>query len=236
MALSELSLFFQVHAQDLTGIALSLTLWSFYQAYSHRCLRQDPAATIQGINTIARTAWVEMIMREGRDILAVQTLRNSTMAATFLASTAILLMMGVLNVASQGAKLGETWHIDMGGTLNHSLWAVKLLMLLMDLFVAFFAFAMSIRLFNHVGYLINVHIGSQRQIITVSRVANHLNQAGFYYHVGMRAYYALVPLLLWLFGPYLMVLGTLGMVLALYRMDHVPETVRQDYRITDNRL
>lgn len=48
------------------------------------------------MNAMARTAWVERIMQNEDGILAVQTLRNSTLVATFLASTAVLLIIGVL--------------------------------------------------------------------------------------------------------------------------------------------
>jgi hypothetical protein len=47
-------------------------------------LTRDPHFTIQAVNATARAAWVETIMSAGnKDVLAVQTLRNSIMGATF---------------------------------------------------------------------------------------------------------------------------------------------------------
>ena len=69
---------------NLFAFAASITLVLAYHLYLHRRLRTDPTYTIQAVNTGARAAWVRRVMdADGeRDVLAVQTLRNSTMAAT----------------------------------------------------------------------------------------------------------------------------------------------------------
>ena len=182
--------------------------------------RRDPSYTVQAINRAARSAWVEHIMQEGKDILAVQTLRNSTMAATFLASTAVLMVIGVLTLSGQSDKLETTWHsLNLFGARHAGVWTFKLLFLLVDLFFAFFSFAMSIRIFNHVGYMINVPLALNHKAFTPRHVAMHLNRAGRFYWLGMRAYYFSVPLLFWLFGPHLMLMATVGLVYILYRLD-----------------
>jgi len=169
-------------------------------------------------------------MQDKKDILAVQTLRNSTMAATFLASTSVLLIIGVLTLSEQGGKFEATWHaLNILGSKNPELWMTKLIFLLLDLFVAFFSFSMSIRVFNHVGYLINVPLGLNHSMITPAHVALHLNRAGHFYSTGMRAYYFLVPLVFWLFGPLLMLVSTLGLLFVLYRLDRAPKILEQDY-------
>lgn len=213
---------------DLTNFALSALLLLAYQLYMRYKASRNPAYTIQGVNVIARTAWVETIMREGKDILAVQTLRNSTMAATFLASTAILLSIGVLTLSGQGDKLGSTWHA-FAGTRSPELWTLKLILLLLDFFIAFFSFSVSIRVYNHVGYMINVPLILRRKVISPQHVAYHLNRAGNYYSVGMRAYYFAVPLVFWLFGPHFMLAATLVLIPVLYRLDRAPKIDVEDY-------
>lgn len=179
---------------------------------------------------MARTAWVVTIMREGRDILAVQTLRNSTMAATFLASTSVLLIIGVLTLSGQADRLEGAWHsLNTVGSRHPELWLAKLLLLLLDLFVAFFSFSMSIRIYNHVGYMINVPLALNHRVISPEHVAVHLNRAGKYYSIGMRAYYFSVPIVFWLFGPHLMLGATVLLVAVLYHLDRAPKTMAQDY-------
>ena len=209
---------------DLAAWLASVLILVAYHVFLRRKESSNPAYTIQSVTAIARTAWVESIMSEpGKEILAVQTLRNSTMAATFLASTAVLLIIGVLSLSGQGDRLSNAWHSlnHFGGT-HAEVWMAKLLCLLLTLLVAFFSFAMSIRVFNHVGYMINVPFDLNHAAISPRSVAIHLNRAGRFYSVGMRAYYFVVPLLFWLFGPHLMLLATLVLVIVMHKLDRAP--------------
>ena len=215
---------------DVLAFALSVTMLAGYQFFLRYKLRRNPTYTIQAVNAIARAAWVESIMRERKDILAVQTLRNSTMAATFLASTAILLIIGVLTLTAQGEKLGDIWHaLNLLGTTHSTIWLSKLLLLLLDLFVAFFCFSMSIRIYNHVGYMINVPLSLAHKAISPEHVATHLNRGGAYYSYGMRAFYYIVPLVFWLFDPLLMLISTAALLALLVRVDRTPQLMERDY-------
>lgn len=215
------------YGYDLVSFISSALLIIAYHLFLRNKVRKNPAYTVQAINSMARSAWVESIMREKKDILAVQTLRNSTMAATFLASTSVLLIIGVLTLSENG-KL-DSWHIlYMPGENQSVLWLAKLLCLLLDLFVAFFSFSMSIRIFNHVGYMINVPLALNHQMISPAHVATHLNRAGQFYSFGMRAYYFTVPLVFWLFGPHLMLASTIGLLIVLYRLDRAPKIIPMD--------
>ena len=60
-----------------TGVLVAYHLFLRYKS------RRDPSYTVQRVNERVRTKWVEGVMKQNKDILAVQTLRNSTMAATF---------------------------------------------------------------------------------------------------------------------------------------------------------
>ena len=215
---------------DIVGFVLSVVLLAVYHLYLHQRVKRNPAYTVQAVNVMARSAWVERIMKNEDGILAVQTLRNSTMAATFLASTAVLLIVGVLTLSEQGDKLGSSWHsLNVVGATHAEMWITKLLVLMLDLFVAFFSFSMSIRVFNHVGYMINVPKAAGHKSISPRHVAVHLNRAGRFYSIGMRAYYFLVPLVFWLFGPHFMLLATIALIFVLYRIDRAPKILEKDY-------
>lgn len=214
---------------DIVGFVLSVVLLAAYHLYLRQQVKRNPAYTVQAVNVMARSAWVERIMKNEDGILAVQTLRNSTMAATFLASTAVLLIVGVLTLSEQGDKLGSSWHsLNAVGATHAEMWITKLLVLMLDLFVAFFSFSMSIRVFNHVGYMINVPKAAGHKSISPRHVAVHLNRAGRFYSIGMRAYYFLVPLVFWLFGPHFMLLATVALIFVLYRIDRAPKILNKD--------
>lgn len=224
---------FSFYMYDVASLIASVVLIIAYHFWLRGKVKKDRTYTVQAVNIIARTAWVETIMQEKRDVLAVQTLRNSTMAATFLASTAVLMIIGILTL-SGGGKLESTWHsLNIVGAQRPELWLIKLISLLLDMFVAFFSFSMSIRVFNHVGYMINVPLALKHKMITPAHVATHLNRAGKFYSIGMRAYYLIVPLVFWLFGPHFMFISTIGLLGVLYRIDRAPKTVAMDYSDVD---
>lgn len=90
------------------------------------------------------------------------------------------------------------------------------------LIVAFFAFASVIRLLNHVVFMITLPPADALGILSVDNVALRLNRAGFFYRVGMRAFFITVPLVFWLFGPGFLLAATSGLVLVLYHLDRNP--------------
>ena len=156
------------------------------------------------------------------------------MAATFLASTAVLLIMGVMTMSGQGDRIETTWHaLNITGGKHAELWLSKLLLILLDLFVAFFSFAMAVRIYNHVGYMINVPLDLNHKMISPAHVAVHLNRAGKFYSIGMRAYYFVVPLVFWLFGPHFMLISSVALVMVLYRLDRTPKILIDNYPTQD---
>lgn len=210
----------QLLDSNLFALAGSLALLVAYHLYLQVQLRSNPRYTIQAINNAARAAWVESVMASGnKDVLAVQTLRNSTMAATFLASTAILLIIGVLNLSQTGAGLLQTVESHDAAARLHLL---KLTPLLLDLFATFFFFSFAIRMYNHVGYLINSG-GQPGSPATPQYVARLLNRGGAYYTLGMRTYYLSVPFVFWLLGSVYMLAATCAVIAVLYHVDRSPE-------------
>lgn len=209
------------YLHDALYFFTSALLLVVYHLYLRRKVQRNPAYTIQAVNHVVRRLWVAQIMGDPRkDVLAVQTLRNSTMAATFLASTAVLLIIGTLTLSGQADKLDATWHVlNVSGAANAALWVTKLLFLVVNFFVAFFSFSLSIRFYNHVGYQVNIIAEVRPKWLTPARVASHLNTAGRAYSTGMRAFYFSVPLVFWLFGPHFMLAATVGLIVVLYRLD-----------------
>jgi uncharacterized membrane protein len=211
------------HSFDLISLLLSVVFFSAYNLFIWQRLRRNPIYTLQGAAVQARQAWVVHVMEEKKDILAVQTLRNSTMAATFLASTAILLSVGIMTLTGQTENLTQTWAtISFIRSATHSTLALKLLVLIANLFIAFFSFSASIRLFNHVGFMINVPCLEKDYSTTAMFVAIQLNRAAAYFHTGMRAYYFMVPLVFWLFGAGFLLAGTVLMIVVVHLIDRTP--------------
>lgn len=210
---------------DLGAFAASVALVTGYYLLLWRRARRDPHHTIHGVNETARTRWVEHVMANpSRDVMAVQTLRNFTMAATFMASSAALLILGTLTLTGQGETLGRTWHaVNVGGSSSPEAWIVKIMVLLSAFIVAFFAFAWTVRLLNHVVFMINVPDAASLPGLGPRHVAHRLVRAGHFYSVGIRAFLLAVPLAFWLFGPLYLFVATIGLVVVLHYVERSPD-------------
>lgn len=209
---------------DAAALLFAGVMTLFYHLFIARKRATCPLRTVQGVASAARRDWVASVVREKDGILGVQTLRNSTMVASFMASTSSVLALGVLSLASSAdGGQGGAWRLlHVFGEPSPDMLAIKVLALLLVLFFAFFCFASSIRLYGHVSFMIGTCSAPGEEERRIRVAAACLEQAARQFHLGMRAFYFMVPLVLWLFGPLFMALGTLGMLLALYRLDRMP--------------
>ncbi|MFJ7566909.1 DUF599 domain-containing protein [Herminiimonas sp. NPDC097707] len=188
-------------------------------------VKRDPEFTVHSINRKARAQWVKDVMKNygKKDVMAVQTLRNFSMSATFKASSSILLILGTLTLSGQAENMAKTWHVlDVVGSRSADLWVLKIMCLLSVLLIAFFAFAMCLRVLNHVVFMVNLPEEDAQGSLSPVRVGQRLNSAGSFYTLGMRAFFLAVPLTFWLFGPLFLFLSTVGLIVALYHLDRNP--------------
>lgn len=217
-----MNLFFELQA-DLLAFVISTAIVAAYYYFLRLKTRNNPTYTIHGVNALARRLWVENIMRNpNKDVMAVQTLRNFVMGASLMASTAALLIIGTLTLSGQAENISQSWHalnISIVGAHTTALWIFKVMLMLVDFIVAFFAFAMSVRLANHVVFMINVPEHDAHHNLSPNAVARRLHRAGNMFAIGMRAFFFAIPLVFWLFGPYYLLLSSIGLVIALYSLD-----------------
>lgn len=209
---------------DAIAFALSATFVAGYYAFLVVRTRRDPTCTIHGLNELARGLWVKNVMANpAKDVMAVQTLRNFVMGASLMATTAAFLILGALTLSGQADSIGRSWHVfSFLGSSSAELWIVKVMCLLVDFIIAFFAFAMAVRLANHVVFMVNVPGPWPHPALTPEGVAARLNSAGNHFATGMRAFFFAVPLVFWLFGPAFLVVASAGLVLVLHRLDRNP--------------
>ncbi len=176
-------------------------------------IKTAPMSVTMGLARRIRSLWVHTIMSGKMDILAIQTLRNWTMGATFLASAAILLGLGSFNLALNAGEAGEI------RLISHPLWVVKVGVLGTNFFAAFFNFTICVRYFNHVGMMINVLDKEGNSGFPPNAIKSILERGANHYSVGMRLLYLSIPLVMWLFGGWWLAAGTVGLLVTLYFLD-----------------
>ena len=208
---------------DLLALTLSVLMIGAYYYHLRVRVRQDPTYSIHFVNESARRLWVEHVMANPtRDVMAVQTLRNFIMVGILMVSTATLLIIGTLTLSGQADSIARSWHAaNYLGPPSAELWSLKVMCLLADFLVAFFAFTMAIRLANHVLFMINIprELREANEALAPEAFARRLNRARYMIAVGIRSLFVAVPLVFWLFGPVFLVIASIGLLVALFRLD-----------------
>lgn len=210
-----------------------------YHIYLYYLLRKRPESTSIGVANHLRVLWVRSILTENNGILAVQTLRNLTTAATFLASTSIIIGLGVLNIALTTEEVTTMSRIiELDESANFRLWITRLFVLFADFMFCFFNFMLAVRYYNHAafmlgqkpaenmkpslhkpGLLINLPSSPESSIGYGNSAADTVNRGAAHYTLGMRGYYLVIPFALWLIGAVWFLLGTILLIIVLNRID-----------------
>jgi uncharacterized membrane protein len=181
--------------------------------------RNQPQRTAFGRHRMARLAWLEAYAGGKNDLLVVHTLRNWIMSATFLASTAILLTLGLLGFVFTTDRI-STFAVDLNvlGSTTPTVLLYKFLLLAAVYMSAFFLFSFSIRYLIHAGFEINV--APDHDLASPDNGAvRELENGALFYFVGLRAYYLSVPVACWLVGPTWMAVATALLITMLAQLD-----------------
>jgi uncharacterized membrane protein len=200
-------------------VGASIMLLIGYHWRLSRRLKTEPLTTTMGRQRLARASWLKLAERGDRELLTVQTMRNVLMAASFLASTAVLLAAAFLGGALTSVRFSEFANsLNVLGVETQGFRMFKALLLMVIFLIAFFAFSLAMRSFAHMGML--VHLASEdSEEISSEVISEELSRGAFHYALGMRCYYLAIPLTLWLFGPMWMLLATSLLIVALNHVD-----------------
>ncbi|MDH3239749.1 MAG: DUF599 domain-containing protein [Alphaproteobacteria bacterium] len=205
-------------------MAAAFGLLAAYHLFLVREVRLRPDRTAIGHANRSRQIWVRNVMEERRDILAVQALRNWNMAASFLASTSILLAIGILSFLIHSDDVPDIlYRLNFFGSRIEVYFTFKVLILALCFFAAFFSFSLALRYFNHVSIDITLPVTEDTRE-TLGIAAALFDRGAHHYTVGMRAYYLAIPVTFWFFGPIWLFIAALALIAILYRLDHVPAT------------
>lgn len=156
---------------------------------------------------------------EKKNILAVQSLRNTIMGCTLMATTSILLCTGLAAVLSSTYSIKKPLNDAVYGAHGDFMVALKYVTLLTLFLFSFFCHSLSIRFINQVNILINIPPGAAA--VTSDYISDLLDKGFILNTVGNRLFYAALPMLLWIFGPVLVFVCSLSMLPVLYNLDVV---------------
>ena len=180
--------------------------------------RHKPATLARSAHANLREEWFAALSKQkGSEILAVQTLRNSVMAATMTASTAALGLIGAatLLAPSLNSSLGTLDNMTKHFTAR----LVMELVLMGVLFASLVCSAMAVRYYNHAGFILSMPVDSDERMQWGPTAVAYLRRAGLLYSWGLRHLLMVAPLLAFIVYPLAGPVAAVLVVAALFGFD-----------------
>ncbi|MBL8384811.1 MAG: DUF599 domain-containing protein [Burkholderiales bacterium] len=165
-------------------------------------------------STALREAWVRRVLAQpGAEILAVQTVRNSIMASTLMATTAALALMGLITIGhSQMRALAA---LPAGDAVARFLSTpeIRLILPLGLLAACIVLFSGAVRLYHRVSYSLGLPKGASELHAQAEQAAlAEIARAARLYRHGWRAFYAAIATGAWLVSGAVMLITTVVIV------------------------
>jgi uncharacterized membrane protein len=194
-----------------------------YRSFLSMILLARPERLYLGKLQAYRNAWIAAHSGDQNSLVTVQTLRNNIMTASFLASTAIILIMGAFSLLGNLHGLVETLRVFRPGPPTEpAVELLKILLIIVTLWYCFFNFTSHIRQVNYMSLILNIPKERLDEIEggdSTPLLSQIFLSSGIHFSMGMRGYYFLIPLFMWVFSPVLMIATTLLIMLTLLKRD-----------------
>jgi uncharacterized membrane protein len=208
---------------DLLAPLLYLALWAGYAAVADHPRRGR--STLMNRMHQYRLVWLRRMAERDNRILDTQIATLLSQNISFFASTAILIVGGLIAVLGAGEQVrGVLADLPLVAAASVRLWELKVLLLIVTFVYAFFKFTWALRQFNYVAIMIGaaplpgqgtadeVEHYVERTAQVASRAADHSNKA-------LRGYYFGLAGLSWFVNVWLFMALTLWVVIVLYRRE-----------------
>jgi uncharacterized membrane protein len=195
----------------------SVLIFMAYEGYVLWLGRREPHRMARYAHARMRIAWVDALGRaKGSEITAVQTLRNSLMSATIVASTAALALMGSVTLAGPSV-VSSLLHLHHDDPLGPRVVTEGLLMCV--LFASYVCASWSMRFFNHASFAMSLPVGSPEREAWQPLARSHVERAGLFYSWALRSFLLIAPLVAGILNPIVMPPMSIGLVVVLWFFD-----------------
>lgn len=194
-----------------------ILLYAAYHVFLYYRFRKNPLSTTVGHNHAARKLWCQMVMKERRDILAVQTIRNTLMSSSLLASTSLTLSAVVAAYLVNTVQSTGLAGLDVLASSYlkpiHKFFAVILCFA-----CSFYCYMQSVRASNHASYMITLNT-DEEELYGPESVYLIIRRGADFHTIGTRMFYLAFLMVLWIFGPIPVLVATILLVWHLWYLD-----------------
>ncbi|WPG40916.1 DUF599 family protein [Variovorax sp. EBFNA2] len=201
------------------AILATVAVLAAYEGARAWAQHRTPHCVARSAHALLREEWFDAVSQQrGSEILSVQTLRNSLMAATMTASTAALGLVGTATLTAPSLReaLGGA-----GWLLTPRL--VSELLLLALLLASLVCSAMAVRYYTHLGFIsgMPVECAARPRWNPMGHV--YVRRAGALYGWGLRHLILVAPVLAALLHPLAGPVTAVGVTAVLWGFDRIDE-------------
>lgn len=201
------------------AVLVTLALVLLYEVVLVLLQRRRPEQMARSAHAGLREDWfLAVSTTKGSEVLAVQTLRNSLMSATMLASTAALALMGTVTLAAP--SLHVIVNHPEGPVPVHPRLMLELVLLAL-LFASLVSTLMAVRYYNHAGFIGGMPVESEARIRWTPVGVRYVRRAGLLYGFGLRQLIVVTPVVAAMLHPFAGPVAALMVAWVLYAFDRV---------------
>ncbi|MFD2205487.1 DUF599 domain-containing protein [Kiloniella antarctica] len=207
---------------DFISFGVFISAWVLYTAFADHSPWANQSLTHK-MNQYRERWMQEMVSRDMR-MIDTTILGNLMTGIAFFASTAMLILGGIVALLSNGTTVSQSIkHLPYAIDSSPALWEFKVLVLALIFVYAFFKFAWAFRLTNYCNIMVGsapVKESDKSELELHAKCASKLScRAGHHFNRGLRAFFFGSAALAWLFHPLAMLFASLVVVLVLYRRE-----------------
>jgi uncharacterized membrane protein len=208
----------------LSPIDYAALAWFFVASFGYvrfASWKAQRAPSLLGAMNLYRHEWMQRILVRENRIVDSSLIGMLSNVATFLASTTVLILGGLVALLGTTEKAVDVMaELPFAVQGSHRLWEIKVLLLIAIFGFAFFKFTWALRQFNMLAILLGAAPGpggdAREQREFVSRATDVSVYAGENFNNGLRTYYFGLAALAWFLHPLLFAFTTAGVVVVLY--------------------
>jgi hypothetical protein len=198
-------------------VAGTVAVLALYEALLLLLQRRRPQRLARTAHASLREDWfIAVSAQKGSEVLAVQTIRNSLMSATMLASAAALALMGAVTLAAPSLDTG--FHTARGISAFTPRLVLELVLLSL-LFASLLSTMMAVRLYNHVGFVVGMPVDSSMRTRWRHAGVRYVRKAGLLYGIGLRQLVLVVPVVAAILSPAIGPFAAVVVAAALFSFD-----------------
>lgn len=219
-----------LYGADLLAALWLIGCWAGYAAFAKR--RARTTFCISSVLHYYRKQWMFSMLRRDNRIADASLLSSLERNASFLASTAMLIIAGLVTTLASIETVHATLMTVPFTRLAQTPLQLqfKVMTLLLIYIYAFFTFTWAMRQYGFCAIMLGAAPQCATQNAEAEMFARHaskvIDQAGLSYNYGLRAYYFSLSVLAWVFSLWLFILAVAIVVAVLYEREFLSKTLR----------